>query len=192
LKIRNITAALALTCLVAAPAALAQTADEAKTASVEKWFELYDRNHDQLLTVEEFSLGKTFFTALDLDRNGSVPRDEAKQALLKKNTVKTINWSPMDADKDGYVTVREWTGTAEEFDAHDLDGDRVLSSYDRALGRERNRAAGLLKVYDKDGDGLISSKEWPADVSTFRQHDRNRDGMLNVDELQEDVKRKEQ
>jgi len=192
LKIRNITAAVALSFAVAVPAAQADTTDEAKqTASVDKWFVDYDRNHDGRLTIEEFSLGKTYFHALDMDRNGSLTREEALQALAKKGASKSINWSEMDSDKDGYVTVREWTGTPAEFDAHDLDGDRVLSSYDRALARERSRAAGRLKVYDKDGDGLVSQQEWPADATTFRQRDRNRDGMLNVDELAEDVKRKE-
>lgn len=192
MKIRNITAALALTLAVAVPAAQAQTSDEAKQLeSVDKWFALYDRNQDQIITVEEFSLGKSYFHALDIDKNGSLTRDEAKQAVLKTSTTRTVNWSGMDADKDGFVTVREFTGTPEEFDRADVDGDRVLSPYDKALTRERNRAAGVLKAYDKDGDGLVSQKEWPADMSTFREHDRNRDGMLNVDELQNDVKRKD-
>ena len=194
MKIRNITAVLALSFAVAVPAAQADTADEAKqAASVDQWFKDYDRNHDQQLTIEEFSLGKTYFHALDVDKNGSVTREEALKALAMatQNNAKSINWSTMDRDNDGYVTVREWTGTPEEFDAHDLDGDRVLSPYDRALAREHARATRRLKAYDKNGDGLVSQEEWPADVNTFRQRDHNRDGMLNVDELAEDVKRKE-
>ena len=192
MKILNITAALALSFAVAVPAAQAGTADEAKqTASVDKWFAEYDRNHDSQLTIEEFSLGKSYFHALDIDKNGSLTREEALQALAKKDKPRSINWSEMDADKDGYVTVREWTAAPDEFDTYDLDGDRVLSSHDRALARERSRAAGRLKAYDKNGDGLVSQQEWPADAATFRQRDRNRDNMLNVDELAEDVKRKE-
>ncbi|HUR79310.1 MAG TPA: hypothetical protein VM733_00995 [Thermoanaerobaculia bacterium] len=194
MKIRNITTALALTLAAAIiPVAHAETPEEAKQlAAVDKWFEQYDRNHDAQLTVDEFSLGKSYFHALDMDKNGILTREEAKQASLKKSTSSTnINWMAMDSDNDGYVTVREFTGTSAEFDALDLDRDRVLSRHDRDLGREHNRAKGRLAAYDKDKDGLVSIKEWPADEATFRQRDRNRDGMLNVDELAEDVKRKD-
>lgn len=192
MNIRNITTALALTCAVAVPAAHAQSGpDMTQTANVDVWFEQFDTNKDQKLTVDEFGLGKTYYAALDLDRDGVLTRDEAKKALLRKSATTGINWMKMDADSDGFVTVREWTGTPEEFDAHDLDGDRVLSRYDRDLAREKGRAEGRLKAFDKDKDGLVSMKEWPADEASFRQRDRNRDGMLNLDELAEDVKRKD-
>ena len=192
MNIRKFTTALVLTVAAAVPAAYAQSNDEAKqAATVDKWFEQYDRNHDAQLTADEFSLGKSYFKALDMDRNGSLTRDEAKQALGRKPAKPSLNWNEMDRDKDGYVTVREWTGTPEEFDAADADGDRVLSRYDRDLVREHNRAKGRLEAYDKDKDGLVSMKEWPADEGLFRKRDRNRDGMLNVDELAEDVVRKE-
>jgi Ca2+-binding EF-hand superfamily protein len=192
LKIRNLTTAVALTCAVAVPAAYAQSneGDAKKIASVDSWFARFDTDKNEQITLAEFGLGKTYFVALDLDRNGILTREEAKQALLRKDTA-TIDWRKMDADGDGYVTVREWTGTPEEFDAHDLDGDRVLSRYDRELAREKTRAKARLEAYDQDKDGFVSIKEWPADEGTFRQRDRNRDGKLNVDELAEDVKRKD-
>lgn len=193
MKIRNITTALALTFAVAVPAAYAQPSEDAKqTAAVDRWFADYDRNRDEKLTADEFSLGKSYFGALDLDRDGVLTRDEARNALLLKGKRTSIDWSKMDADGDGYITVREWTGTPEEFDAHDLDRDRVLSRYDRDLAREQNRAQNRLAAYDTDKDGFVSQTEWPADSATFRQRDRNRDGRLDVDELAEDVKRKEQ
>lgn len=192
MKIHNITTALALTVAAAVPVAYAQADDAAKqAATVEKWFATYDRNHDAQLTSDEFSLGKSYFNALDIDRNGKVTSDEAKQALGRKPGKTIHNWSEMDRDKDGYVTVREWTGTSEEFDLADADRDRVLSRYDRDLAREHKRAKGLLTAFDKDQDGLVSVKEWPADADTFRKRDRNRDGMLNVDELAEDVVKKD-
>ena len=192
MNIREITTALALTCAVAVPAAYAQSAPDMKqTANVDVWFERFDTNKDDKLTVEEFGLGKTYYHALDLDRDGVLTRDEAKQALLRKSATTFIDWTKMDTDSDGYITVREWTGTAEEFDAHDLDGDRVLSKYDRALAREKKRAKGVLEAFDKDKNGSVSMKEWPADEATFRQKDRNRDGVLNVEELADDIKRKD-
>lgn len=189
MKIRKITTALALTLTVAAPAAWAADADP--TTKVDVWFAQYDKNKDEKLTVDEFALGKTYHAALDIDGDGMLTRDEARQALLRKSERKSFDWVKMDADADGYVTVREWTGTAEEFDAHDLDGDRVISKYDRALAREKKRAQGVLNAFDKDKDGFVSMKEWPADAGTFREKDRNRDGLLSVDELADDIKRKD-
>lgn len=192
MNIRQITTALALTCAVAVPMAAQSGEDAKQTETVNGWFANYDRNRDEKLTADEFSLGKTYFAALDLDRNGSVTRDEALSALrMKKEKGTSIDWTKMDADADGYITVREWTGTPEEFDAHDLDRDRVLSRYDRDLAREQKRAQNRLTAYDTDKDGFVSQKEWPADSATFRQRDRNRDGQLDVEELAEDIKRKE-
>jgi Ca2+-binding EF-hand superfamily protein len=191
LTIRNITTALALTCAVAVPAAHAQSAqDVSQTTNVDVWFERFDKNKDEKLTIDEFGHGKTYFATLDLDRDGALTRDEAKQALLRKSGTH-IDWKKMDTDSDGYITVREWTGTPEEFDTYDLDQDRVISRYDRDLAREKSRAKGRLEAFDKDKDGLVSMKEWPADEGLFRQRDRNHDGMLSVDELAEDVKRKD-
>jgi Ca2+-binding EF-hand superfamily protein len=192
LNIRKITTALALTCAVAVPAAYAQSApDVTQTNNVDVWFERFDTNKDNKLTVDEFGLGKTYYAALDLDHDGVLTREEAKQALLRKGTHTFIDWTKMDTDGDGYITVREWTGTPAEFDEHDLDGDRVLSRYDRDLATAKKRAKGRLEAFDKDKDGFVSMKEWPADAGLFREKDRNRDGQLSVDELAEDIKRKE-
>jgi len=190
LKIPNITAALALSLAVAIPAvAQSNAAEEAKRSeAVDKWFTQYDRNRDGHVTVDEYSMGKSYFAALDANKDGILTRDEAKAALTPRK--RAMDWKKLDTDKDGYVTVREWTGTPEEFDEHDLDGDRVLSSYDRELGREMNRAENRLEAFDKDKDGFVSRKEWPADAATFEQRDRNHDEKLTVEELMEDVKKK--
>ena len=191
MNIRNLTTALVLTCAAAVPAAYAQSEAEAKqAATIESWFQKYDANKDGKLTADEFGGNRAYHTTLDLDRDGYLTRDEAAQGL-RKSTGKPLDWKKMDTDGDGYVTVREWTGTPEEFDAQDLDRDRVLSHYDRDLAREKKRAQSRLEAYDQDKDGRISQKEWPADVAVFRERDRNRDGMLDVEELQEDVKRKD-
>lgn len=186
MNIRKITIALALTCAVAVPAAYAQSAED-----VDVWFERFDKNKDGQLTTDEFGLGKSYFATVDLDSNGILTREEAKQAQLRKSGKTSIDWAKLDTDADGYITVREWTGTPAEFDAHDIDGDRVISKYDRALARERKAAKGRLAAFDKDKDGFVSFKEWPADESLFRQRDRNRDGKLSVEELAEDIKRKD-
>lgn len=194
MNIRKITSALTFSLSIAIPA-MAQpgSAEDAKRIeNVDKWFTQYDRNNDGQLTADEFSMGRSYFAALDTDKNGSLTREEAKAALLAAPKKKpAIDWKKLDTDRDGYITVREWTGEAADFDALDVDNDRVLSRYDRDLARERGRAESRLTAFDKDKDGFVARSEWPADEATFYARDRNRDGKLDVDELMEDVKRKD-
>jgi Ca2+-binding EF-hand superfamily protein len=193
LNIRKITTALALSVAVAVPAAYAEsataTADAKRVATVNSWFERFDRDRNEKLTTEEFTLGRSYFAALDLDRDGILTRQEGLTALSKSG--KTTDWKKMDTDGDGYVTVREWTGDAADFDAADTDGDRVLSRHDRDLRRAQHQAHSRLEKYDKNADGFVSESEFPADAAEFRKRDHNRDGRLNVDELMDDVGRKE-
>ena len=192
MNIRKITTALALSAAVAIPVLATDAEDAKKLESVDKWFAQYDRNKDEKLTVEEFSMGKSYFKALDTDQNGILTRDEAKAAVLHAPKKRSIDWKKMDTDGDGFVTVREWTDEPAEFDKLDLDGDRVLSRYDRDLAKERGRAESRLQAFDKDKDNFVSRAEWPADADTFYARDRNRDGKLTLEELMEDVKRKQQ
>lgn len=191
MNIRKITTVLALSFAAALPALASDAEAAKKIASVEKWFAQYDRDGDERLTADEFSMGKSYFKALDMDQDGVLTKDEAKTAVLAAPKRRTINWKKMDTDGDGYVTVREWTEEPEEFDKLDLDRDRVLSSYDRDLAKERGRAESRLAAYDKDKDDFVSRAEWPADEATFYARDRNRDGKLTLEELMEDVKRKQ-
>lgn len=191
MNIRKITTALALTLAAALPA-MANDAEAAKKIeNVDKWFAQYDRNGDDRLTADEFSMGRSYFKALDIDKDGILTREEAKTALSSAPKKRSIDWKKMDADGDGYITVREWTEDPAEFDKLDLDRDRVLSRYDRDLAKERGRAESRMLAYDKDKDNFVSREEWPADADTFYRRDRNRDGKLTVEELMEDVKRKE-
>lgn len=194
MNIRKITSALALSLAIAIPAVAqpGSAEDAKKIENVDKWFTQYDRNRDGQLTADEFSMGKSYFAALDTSKDGILTREEAKAALLAAPKKKpSIDWKKMDTDRDGYVTVREWTGEAADFDALDIDNDRVLSRYDRELAREHGRAESRLLAYDKDKDGFVARSEWPADEATFYARDRNRDGKLNLEELMEDVKRKD-
>lgn len=191
MNIRKITSALALSLAFSAvalaqnantaPAADTAAADKAKTDNVDNWFGRFDYNKDGKVTLEEFGLGKTYFKALDLDSDGALTREEAKQALLKKSTVPDLR--AMDTDKDGYVTRREWTGDQAGFDELDKDNDGVLSAKDRQLARSEAKAKKRLEAFDKNKDGVLTQDEWPADASSFRKQDLNRNGVLTVDEL---------
>ena len=40
-----------------------------------------------------------------------------------------------------------------------------------------------FKAMDRDGDGVITRSEWRGNLQSFRQHDRNNDGVLSGDEV---------
>lgn len=188
LNVRKLTTALALS-LAAGTTALAAGAAAtapAKTDNVDTWFVRFDHNKDGQLTLDEFGLGRTYFTALDLDANGVLTRDEAKKALAQKPKDESIvDLRKLDTDGDGVVSRREWTGTQEAFDKFDVDRDGALSRKDRELAREIERAEKRFEGLDKNKDGIISRDEWPSDDASYRLQDRNRNGSITQDELVE-------
>jgi Ca2+-binding EF-hand superfamily protein len=195
LKIRTITPALALsltTVLLAdepAPAKPKPVVDRSvRSASGEVLFARYDKNKDGKVTPEEFQGGKLLFHAYDADNDGILTMDEIKAA---KNAETAPNFRELDADKDGFVTRREWQGTQEEFDAVDLDHDGVWSKLDRAIEKRHTQAQGELARFDTDQDGVISAAEWAAgkrDAASFRLRDLNKNGSLDLEELATPVK----
>lgn len=54
-------------------------------------------------------------------------------------------------------------------------------------GRGRDRSSGQqqmrFRAMDLDGDGVITRAEWRGNMQSFRQHDRNNDGVLSGDEV---------
>jgi Ca2+-binding EF-hand superfamily protein len=189
LTIQKTTTALALSLALAIPLAAQKPRKQVEkkdpVANIDGWFAKYDDNRDGHLTVQEFALGRTLFAAVDLDKNGVLTREEAIDAMTKKQAEPTVNLRKLDTDGDGFVTRREWDGDQAGFDRLDADNDGVLSKKDRDLIRNRERADQRMAAYDKNKDGIISQDEWPGSEETFRQQDGDRNGKITVDELVE-------
>lgn len=188
MNVRKLTTALALSLAAATSAFAAEGAAAAAKSGdkVDVWFGRFDHNKDGQLTLDEFGLGKTYFTALDLDANGVLTRDEAKKALaMEQKDESVVDLRKLDMDGDGVVSRREWTGTQEGFDKFDVDRDGALSRKDRELTRELERAQKRFEGFDKNKDGVISRDEWPGDDASYRLQDRNRNGAVTEDELVE-------
>jgi Ca2+-binding EF-hand superfamily protein len=56
---------------------------------------------------------------------------------------------------------------------------------DQGRQRQRNNQEQQMrfKAMDIDGDGVITRSEWRGNLQSFRQHDRNNDGVLSGDEV---------
>jgi Ca2+-binding EF-hand superfamily protein len=112
-----------------------------------------------------------------------------------------------DRNRDGVVTRDEWRGSDQSFRVHDWNNDGMLSGDElrgrasrRSTDRDRpygsqesvDRTPGEFARLDDDRDGRITREEWPSSWESFRESDRNNDGVLTrrefqrSDEFQED------
>ena len=54
----------------------------------------------------------------------------------------------------------------------------------RSRQQENNRQRQMrFQAMDRDGDGVITRSEWRGNLQSFRQHDRNNDGVLSGEEV---------
>jgi EF-hand domain pair/AhpC/TSA family/EF hand len=89
-----------------------------------------------------------------------------------------------DADRDGVITRKEFTGPAELFERLDRNHDGRLTPEDldwsakSPLNRQLQQAAQLFRQADRDTDGRVSADEWQA---LFRKAARGKDGLLPED-----------
>lgn len=100
----------------------------------------------------------------------------------------------MDQNRDGAISRGEWRGDAARFDRLDTDHNQILTrgeirgARDEWRGKKAKknmRFAGL----DRDNDGRITRDEWRGNDISFRNHDRNGDGVLSGSEVRTGKKR---
>lgn len=90
-----------------------------------------------------------------------------------------------DSDGDGQVTADEFPGDPDRFDDLDINGDGVLDGTElsRRPPQGPPDADALLARFDADGDGVLSSAEFPGPADRFKQLDADGDGFLSAGEL---------
>jgi len=183
--------AIALSLLIAAPAAMAtpghgkakghhkkqakseytRVDDREDRVNVDRMFTQLDRNRDGVISRSEFTQ-REYFDRVDLNRDGRVTRREAQQTF--------DNYRGMDRDRNGIITRSEWRGNATAFAQLDRNRDGVLSAADQYA---QPAATTRLGRYDRNRDGRVTRSEWPSNDRSFRTRDRNRDGVLSGTEL---------
>lgn len=89
------------------------------------------------------------FSAMDADQDGKVTKAEIE-------AFKVARFTEADTNKDGKLSVEEVTALRDAMEAK----------------REEDRLAGMIKRFDKDGDGMLSQAELPAQRNGDKMFDR--------------------
>ncbi len=112
------------------------------------------------------------------------PAPTADEQAQVKADVKAA-FHRFDHNKDGRISRAEYGGTPAAFDRYDGNYDGIITQaeLEDALTHPKTTDARLNKQ-DKDGDGVISRKEFAGDDAAFARLDRNHDGVLSADDNQ--------
>lgn len=177
MDIKKLSSAFAFSLLVAAaPAVFAHDRGEFGAE-----FSRYDRNGDGVISRSEFPLDDALFTRLDQNRDGVISRNEAQAAMGDRGWQRD-ELSRLDRNHDGVISRDEWNGDAATFDRLDRNRDGVLSQADRRTTTRTNRNS-RFRGMDTNRDGRITRDEWRGNDNSFRQHDRNGDGVISGKEM---------
>ena len=134
-------------------------------------FMLYDKNHDNKIAKDEWPDQEKWFERLDKNHDGFVTKEEAAKQNRR-----------VDANHDGKITRDEFSGDDAEWAKWDVNKDGAIDEGDRVARLNQQRTA-RLKGIDKNGDGNVTRSEWPGSDESFKARDRNNDGVISTEEL---------
>ena len=169
--------------------------DAAEFGGGREIFDLLDRNGDGFLTADELPEAPVRRPRRDEGKRAGPPRGPSAERLLKHH----------DRDGDGKLSAEEWPEVARvKFEQADKNGDGFIDGHELGQLASRGRgarqgpegrrpdaekirkvAAGLMKRFDKNGDGQLTPDEFPEKGGRIdlKKADRNRDGVVDLLEL---------
>lgn len=140
-----------------------------------------DNNHDGVLSGGEVGFPERaryarpgqlsreeYFNMLDRNRDGWISPYEYDNTVLP--------FASADRDRNGYLSWSEWRDSR-------LGAQRYQGSYD--VYRDQYVDSGRLRDFlrfDRNDDEFLTRSEWPGDSFTFSRLDRNRDGVVHINE----------
>lgn len=111
------------------------------------------------------------------------PCSASAQAPAEKAAA-SATLKPIDDDGDGKVTRAEWSRFVQSFTRYDLDKDAAVSLAELQTAAETQDVPLILQPADANRDGKLTRTEWSRMAQSFKQIDANRDGTIELAELQ--------
>jgi Ca2+-binding EF-hand superfamily protein len=145
-----------------------------------------DRNNDGVLTQGEYGGHPGNFRALDVDGDGVL----SYQEFVRRHTGDTASFADpftvMDRNRDGYLTIREYTGRDVLFRRMDRNDDGRLTRAEfnnEDETREDTLVRRRFRTLDRNDDARLTRNEAQLNGTEFRTADANRNGWLSMAEF---------
>jgi hypothetical protein len=171
------------------------SAVDAQSGAARMRFESMDRDHNGVITKDEWQGSARSFQVHDWNGDGRLSGQEVmigaqrntnwEEADHNPNTVERyVSWTTsgfnnLDHNRDRKITRNEWHYDAETFRRVDRNGDGALDQSE-FLGEAWDDDRGdSFDDLDANNNGRVERSEWHGGSNVFTQLDRNRDGVLS-------------
>ena len=169
----------------------------------ERAFNSMDVNTNGRIELREWNGTAAEFDRLDVNNDNILSRAEMINAGVEGTTATGTSaqvraeraFNSMDVNTNGRIELREWNGTAAEFDRLDVNNDNIVSRVEMInVGVDEIAATGTsgqaLRVQrfnsmDVNSNGRIELREWTGSAAAFDRLDVNNDNVLSRVEMEQ-------
>jgi hypothetical protein len=147
-------------------------------------FRALDANGDGVLTKNEF-LGKEGSRVQDdpaLYKDQGIYTDGPGVVYQDPDVLVKVPFRKLDQNRDNRLTKREWAVDSATFRSLDRNRDGYVSAAEYAGAPGAGRGDNGFSVKDKNGDGVLTTREY-GDPASFDRVDRNDDRRITYDEF---------
>lgn len=188
------SSAVALVVACVAPSPVVTTANAEGRGGNQMRFQGMDRNHDGIITRDEWNGSDRSFEVQDWNGDGKLSGPEVRAGARRTVTVepdhepgryeRNLNWtragfSAFDHNHDSRITPNEWHFDAETFrrvDANRDGGINLAEFLGEGVDDVREDSFDNLDV---NNNGRVERAEWYGGAAEFRRLDANGDGTLS-------------
>ncbi len=160
-------------------------------------FEAMDRNHDGIITEDEWQGSARSFQVHDWNGDGKLSGQEVRIGAQRNAVIEEeeadhmpgryeryVTWtaagfSNLDHNRDRSITPNEWHYDVETFRRVDRNGDGRLDRTEFLGGDYDDDRGDSFDDLDANNNGQVERSEWHGGANVFTQLDRNRDGVLS-------------
>ena len=181
--------------VLAVPLAFHATPVEAQNRPARMRFEAMDQNRDGMISQDEWRGSEQSFDVHDWNQDGVLSGPEVRIGAKRATNVeepdhnpgrfeRNLNWTAanftaLDHNRDGRVSLNEWHFDLETFRRVDDNGDKAISRSEFLGADDDDDRGDNFDDLDYNNNGLVERSEWHGSNTSFTALDKNRDGVLS-------------